>query len=309
MYLYVHWRILDEQDGSIIIAVYSDDAHNPRPGGRGCVRAECLTAGWILRPVYTQTPAPTIQTQTQTHTHCTYFSMADLKGYIPKALVDIATDPQPLLIHTIGQVLSKDKTGKFSVDTSTFTGAKRGMHTHAHRHAQTQRVYKAADVVPYINRMHRCNMPWEKVRSYPWLLTEEEWKVEQEQTHSDAGATRQRGSAVQTAAGGGGGAGRAGQNVALPQQQETRLSSSSSSAPPRKSSSSSSPHLLTMREALWRAFLVLVAVAFVSLLPLLEEARQAPSWSEARELLWMYAHAFAYHVGIDRIRLKAEQVG
>jgi hypothetical protein len=234
--------------------------------------------------------------------------MADLKGFIPKALVDIATDPQPLLIYTIGQVLSEDKAGKFSVDTSTFTGPKRGGHT------QAQRVSKAADVVPYVNRMHRCNMPWEKVKGFQWLLTEEEWKVEQEQIHTDTRVVRQRGSAAQTAAGGGGGGGGGGA-LQQQQQQETRLSSSSSSAPPRKSSSSSFSNLLTMREALWRAFLVLVAVAFFSLLPLLEEARQAPSWSAARELLqntfiqgwqWMclYAHAFAYHVGIDRIRLK-----
>lgn len=37
------------------------------------------------------------------------------QGFIPKAIVDIATDPQPMLIHTVACALDKDTTGRFKV--------------------------------------------------------------------------------------------------------------------------------------------------------------------------------------------------
>jgi len=40
------------------------------------------------------------------------------QGFIPKAIVDIATDPQPMLIHTVACALDKDTTGRFKVGRS-----------------------------------------------------------------------------------------------------------------------------------------------------------------------------------------------
>jgi len=98
MYLLCHWRVLEEEDGAIVIAVWSDAGKQqasmcmwvcrcvltfpqPRPFNtpfpasphleeKGIVRAQVLTAGWVIRP---------LDPPHCTASSCTYFSMADLK--------------------------------------------------------------------------------------------------------------------------------------------------------------------------------------------------------------------------------------
>lgn len=170
MYLYVHWRLLDAQ-GTLVIVVFSDPPPSlppsvsastaSHPSHPGCVRAECITAGWILRAVDRESGKEGGREGGKVvHTHCTYFSMADLKGSIPKPLVEYATEPQPLLIHSIAQVIAREKTDKFLVREGPMEGG-RGRWT-------------AQDVGAYVRRIHRLNLSAKEVARYPWLMTEEE---------------------------------------------------------------------------------------------------------------------------------------
>jgi hypothetical protein len=107
------------------------------------VRAELKAAGWIIRAV---DPAGTAS-------HCTYFSMSDLRGNIPKRIVDMATRPQPLQIANISSFLAKDRTGAYALDLERLRNG-----------------FSDADVVHYLNRLNRRLLP-DSSGLYPWLYT------------------------------------------------------------------------------------------------------------------------------------------
>jgi hypothetical protein len=48
MYNVVHWQVL-EPSGVILVVAFSDEDRHPDEAG--CVRAECVLAGWVIRPV------------------------------------------------------------------------------------------------------------------------------------------------------------------------------------------------------------------------------------------------------------------
>lgn len=190
MYLYVHWRLLDAQ-GTLVIVVFSDPPPSlspsvaasmaSHPSHPGCVRAECMTAGWILRAVDRESGKEGGKEGGKVvHTHCTYFSMADLKGSIPKPLVEYATEPQPLLIHSIAQVIARETTDKFLVREGPREGPRE----------EGRGRWTAQDVGAYVRRIHRLNLSAKEVVRYPWLMTEEERERERQRRLGRRGGGR-----------------------------------------------------------------------------------------------------------------------
>lgn len=109
---------------------------------QGVVRADCKSAGWVIKPL----------DAAGSSCHCTYFSMVDLCGDIPKVIVDKATEGQPLLIAEIQQHLTKHgRSADFHVDVD---GLKSG--------------FSEKDVYPYIRRLHRRQFGAWKEQA-PWL--------------------------------------------------------------------------------------------------------------------------------------------
>mmetsp|Transcript_35086 Transcript_35086/g.45059 ORF Transcript_35086/g.45059 Transcript_35086/m.45059 type:complete len:452 (-) Transcript_35086:1213-2568(-) len=86
-----HWRIHD--DGRLVVASTSIP-HPDIPEVSGVVRAEVHVAGWILEPI-----------NDGHSTRATYLVKTDLKGSLPKRIVDLASSQQPMLVAALRKFL------------------------------------------------------------------------------------------------------------------------------------------------------------------------------------------------------------
>lgn len=92
----VHWRI---HEGNIVVAAFAT-SHKDCPDVEGHVRGELILGGWVLRPTGA------------TSCEINYIVQSDLKGSIPKTVVNLAAESQPMLVNGLRRVLEKDKTGE-----------------------------------------------------------------------------------------------------------------------------------------------------------------------------------------------------
>jgi hypothetical protein len=83
-------------DGRIIIAVSSAE-HKDCPPVKKYVRAELIIGGWILTP----------DSDDENKTFAQYISQSDLKGNIPKKIVNSVSEKQGLLVHKVNDAMKK----------------------------------------------------------------------------------------------------------------------------------------------------------------------------------------------------------
>lgn len=84
-------------DGQIIICSKSHE-HDDCPPHKKYVRGEVVIGGWILSPAKDD----------PSKTFAKYITQTDLKGSIPKSIVNSVSEKQGLLISKVGESMKKN---------------------------------------------------------------------------------------------------------------------------------------------------------------------------------------------------------
>jgi hypothetical protein len=98
MYNLVHWQVQD-QGGAIVVVAFSD--RDQYPEEEGCVRAECIIAGWLIRPAAGK--------QGELVSQVSFLLQTDLKGTIPYSIKNMVAESQPMLIASLRKFLSDNQ--------------------------------------------------------------------------------------------------------------------------------------------------------------------------------------------------------
>lgn len=92
-----HWRLLN--DNRIIIFGFSEKFDDLKPPVDGHIRADMITAGYVLTPVSGGTKVQ-------------YLVKTDLKGTLPVSVVNFASNNQPSILVTIRKIMDTDNKSK-----------------------------------------------------------------------------------------------------------------------------------------------------------------------------------------------------
>jgi len=118
MYNVVHWQVLEDDGTIVVVAVGDEDRH---PEEAGCVRAECLLAGWVIRPVTSADPGtlrPSSEEGAGIYTPClplpreshvSFLLQTDLKGNLPHSVSNMVSEGQPLIIASLRKFLAEQQ--------------------------------------------------------------------------------------------------------------------------------------------------------------------------------------------------------
>jgi hypothetical protein len=119
LYMTVHWQVLD--DGTVVLVKFTDNDKYPEEAG--CVRAECILAGWVIRPMAnpnllpptpshhgaaapTAPPTPAGEgSRGQLWSNVTFVEQLDLKGTLPTRIKNSVAESQPMLIASLRKFL------------------------------------------------------------------------------------------------------------------------------------------------------------------------------------------------------------
>ncbi len=109
MYNLVHWQVLD--NGTIVVVAFSDEDRHPDEAG--CVRAECLLAGWVIRPVPPLSHAErggeikSGEAEVTLESQVSFVLQTDLKGNLPHQVQNKVSESQPLIIAALRKFLAE----------------------------------------------------------------------------------------------------------------------------------------------------------------------------------------------------------